>query len=65
MSPEKLSPAALEALKVWYAIFTTILDMPESPEADMDKLKKLRARINIEAPELNAMAGEALRRSHN
>ena len=46
---------ALEALKVWYAIFTTIMDAPENQIPNPEKLRKLytlRSRIKMEAPDL-------------
>jgi hypothetical protein len=42
----------VECLKVWYAIFTTIIDRPESPQEDIKKLRQLRDRIRKEAPDI-------------
>ena len=41
----------VEALKVWYALFTTLLDVRELPETDeslVGRLRKLRERIDVE-----------------
>ncbi|HLZ08819.1 MAG TPA: hypothetical protein VKT80_09550 [Chloroflexota bacterium] len=43
----------LELLRVWYAIFVVIMDHPESPEKDIEKLRKLRAKIRRDAPGLD------------
>ena len=46
---------ALECLKVWYSLFTVIMDAPDSEISNADKLAKLyklRSRIKHEAPEL-------------
>jgi hypothetical protein len=43
-----------EVLKVWYALFTTIMDTWEDPAADVERLKKLRERLRQEDPELEA-----------
>ena len=46
---------ALECMKVWYSLFTVIMDAPESEISNMEKLAKLyklRSRIKHEAPEL-------------
>lgn len=51
-----LNEKAIEALKVWYAIFTTIIDLPDTPQGDIEKLRKLRDRIRKEAPELDDLA---------
>lgn len=42
----------VEALKVWYAIFVTIMDLPDNDADDMKKLRMLRERLRKEAPEL-------------
>jgi hypothetical protein len=44
----------VEVLKVWYALFTTIMDTWEDPAADIERLKKLRNRLAQEDPELEA-----------
>lgn len=44
-----IDPHKLEALKVWYAVFTALLDGP--PESDqwlVEKFRLLRERIRVE-----------------
>lgn len=51
-----IDPKKLEVLKVWYALFTTIMDeVPNDPVPDswrIEKLRKLRERLKQEAPGL-------------
>jgi len=47
-----LSEKRVELLRIWYAIFVTIIDLPGEPAADIEKLRKLRERIRKDAPEL-------------
>ena len=54
--PMMIDPKKLEVLKVWYSLFTTIMDeIPNDPVPDtwrMEKLRKLRDRLREEAPGL-------------
>ncbi len=46
----------LEALKVWYAVFTTIMDNQETNvHYKLEKLRQLRKRITEESPELERL----------
>ena len=48
-----ISQRMLETLKVWYSLFTMIMDAESDPMTDkIDKLLKLRERLKQEAPEL-------------
>lgn len=63
-----IDPRKLEVLKVWYAIFCTIVDegRPEYSEAwKLQKLKELRARLRAEAPDLDEMARQSRNRANN
>ena len=50
----ELSEKRVEMLRIWYAIFIAILDMPDTDAINMEQLRKLRQRIREEAPELEA-----------
>jgi hypothetical protein len=47
-----VNAGALEGLKTWYALFTTLMDTETNPETLLEKLLLLRARIKAECPEL-------------
>ncbi len=50
-----IDSAKLEALKVWYALFTTLMDGHAdgdySDQQLIDKLKTLRAELKLRVPE--------------
>lgn len=51
-----IDPKKLEVLKIWYALFTVIMDeIPNDPVPDswrIGKLRQLRDRLKREAPKL-------------
>lgn len=51
-----INEKALECLKVWYSIYTVIMDDKEyTLQVKYDKLLQLRDRIKRESPELEKM----------
>lgn len=51
----QIDPAKVEVLKVWYSVFCTLMDSDEyTDRVLLEKLRKLRAELVREIPEVEA-----------